>query len=54
MSSKFPLKAKNDNSDGDSKTGFKKDILRYLRSYNVQLLNRWIEKIENADFSAAK
>jgi len=48
------LKSKNDKSDGDSKTGFKKDILRYLCSYNVQLLNQWIQKIEKVDFSAAK
>lgn len=40
--------------NGESKTGFKKDILRYLHSYNVPLLSQWIEKIEKADFSKAK
>lgn len=54
VSPRFPLKNDNCKSDGDSKTGFKKDILRYLRSYNVPLLNQWIQKIVKADFSEAK
>jgi tyrosyl-DNA phosphodiesterase-1 len=49
------LKNEDDKSDGDSKTGFKKDILRYLNSYNnIPLLRSWIQKIEKADFSEAK
>lgn len=54
VSPRFPLKAETNKTDGDSKTGFKKDILRYLRSYNVPLLRQWIQKIEKADFSEAK
>lgn len=54
VSPRFPLKSKDNKSDGDSKTGFKKDILRYLRSYSEPLLNQWIQKIENSDFSEAK
>ncbi|VVC44674.1 Tyrosyl-DNA phosphodiesterase I,Tyrosyl-DNA phosphodiesterase C-terminal domain [Cinara cedri] len=53
VSPKFPLKDKNSKSDGDSKTGFKKDILRYLRSYNLPLIRQWIQKIEETDFSEA-
>ncbi|XP_025411101.1 probable tyrosyl-DNA phosphodiesterase isoform X2 [Sipha flava] len=54
VSPKFPLKNEDDKSDGDSKTGFKKDILRYLNSYNnIPLLRSWIQKIEKADFSEA-
>lgn len=54
VSPRFPLKSDNSKSDGDSKTGFKKDILRYLHSYNVPLLNQWIQKIIKADLSEAK
>jgi tyrosyl-DNA phosphodiesterase-1 len=48
------LKNEDDKSDGDSKTGFKKDVLRYLHYYNLPLLKPWIQKIEKADLSKAK
>ncbi|XP_025200386.1 probable tyrosyl-DNA phosphodiesterase [Melanaphis sacchari] len=53
VSPKFPLKKEDDLSDGNSKTDFKIDILRYLKSYNEQLLSHWIEKVEKVDFSQA-
>lgn len=53
VSPKFPLLAKDNVSDGNSKTDFKIDILRYLRSFNQPLLSQWIEKIEKVDFSLA-
>lgn len=54
VSPKFPLKDKDSKSDGDSKTGFKKDIVRYFSSYNQPLLRQWIQKFEETDFSEAK
>lgn len=54
VSPRIPLKRSNNQTDGDSATNFKKDLLRYLRSYNLELLSRWINKIENADFSEIK
>lgn len=48
------MKDKDNKSDGDSKTGFKKDILRYFSSYNEPLLRQWIQKLEETDFSEAK
>lgn len=45
---------KDNKSDGDSKTGFKKDILRYLSSYDEPLLGKWIQKLQEIDFSEAK
>jgi len=54
VSPKFPLKKENDKSDGNSKTDFKIDILRYLKSFKDPLLTPWITKIEKVDFSQAK
>lgn len=54
MSPKFPLKEEDNKSDGNSKTNFKKDILRYLISFREQSLIHWIKKIEKVDFSQAK
>jgi len=54
VSPRFPLKAENDKSDGNSKTNFKTDILRYLKSFKEPLLIQWIKKIEKVDFSQAK
>ncbi|XP_015371889.1 PREDICTED: probable tyrosyl-DNA phosphodiesterase, partial [Diuraphis noxia] len=53
VSPKFPLIAENDKSDGNSKTNFKIDILRYLKSFKEPLLIQWIKKIEKIDFSQA-
>lgn len=54
VSPKFPLKKEDNTSDGNSKTNFKIDILRYLKSFDEQSLSQWIEKIEKVDFSQAK
>ena len=40
--------------DGDSLTGFKKDLLRYLETYPVVALKPWIEKIRRVDMSSIK
>ncbi|CAH1738102.1 unnamed protein product [Aphis gossypii] len=53
VSPKFPLKKEDNTSDGNSKTNFKIDILRYLKSFDEQSLSQWIEKIEKVDFSQA-
>ncbi|XP_065216562.1 probable tyrosyl-DNA phosphodiesterase [Planococcus citri] len=38
----------------DSETKFKKDLLSYLRAYNLSVLNPWIEKVKNADCREVK
>ncbi|KAL2726846.1 putative tyrosyl-DNA phosphodiesterase isoform X1 [Vespula squamosa] len=40
-----------DTVNGESKTGFKKDFIRYLKSYKQRALSRWIFIVEKADFS---
>lgn len=40
--------------DGDSLTGFKSDLIRYLESYSLSALQPWIEKILQADMSSIK
>lgn len=40
-----------DTNNGESKTGFKKDFLQYLKSYKQQALSSWIDIVEKADFS---
>ncbi|KAI9557608.1 hypothetical protein GHT06_017436 [Daphnia sinensis] len=37
--------------DGDSVTGFKRDLLRYLETYSLVALQPWIEKIRQANMS---
>ncbi|KZS04356.1 putative Tyrosyl-DNA phosphodiesterase [Daphnia magna] len=37
--------------DGDSVTGFKRDLLRYLETYSLVALQPWMEKIRKADMS---
>jgi len=54
VSPKFPLIKEDSTSDGNSKTNFKIDILRYLKSFDEQSLSQWIEKVEKVDFSQAK
>lgn len=54
MSPKFPLKEEDDKSDGNSKTNFKSDILRYLKSFSGPILIPWIKRVEKVDFSQAK
>ncbi|XP_060864486.1 probable tyrosyl-DNA phosphodiesterase [Metopolophium dirhodum] len=53
VSPKFPLKEEDNKSDGNSKTDFKIDILRYLNSFREPSLVPWIKKIEKVDFSQA-
>jgi len=38
-------------SDGESLTGFKKDLKRYLSRYEQPALTQWIWKVQKADFS---
>lgn len=38
----------------DSETNFKRDLLQYLRNYNLPIMDPWIEKVENADFREIK
>ncbi|KAL1506295.1 hypothetical protein ABEB36_005686 [Hypothenemus hampei] len=40
--------------DGESPTGFKADLLNYLRTYKLGILKEWISYIENADFQEIK
>ncbi|XP_057366937.1 probable tyrosyl-DNA phosphodiesterase [Daphnia carinata] len=44
-------KAGENTGDGDSVTGFKRDLLRYLETYSLVALKPWIEKIQQADMS---
>lgn len=39
-------------SDGESPTGFKKDLERYLNKYREPILTQWIWAVRRADFSA--
>lgn len=39
-------------SDGESPTGFKKDLERYLNKYRDPILTQWIWAVRKADFSA--
>lgn len=43
-----------DYSQFDSETHFKKDLLAYLRAYNLPVLETWIEKVKNADCREVK
>ncbi|XP_050548767.1 probable tyrosyl-DNA phosphodiesterase isoform X2 [Daktulosphaira vitifoliae] len=54
VSPKFPQLHSTDKHNGESTTGFKNDILRYLQSYKVELLENWIQRIKKTDFSSAK
>ncbi|XP_018055917.1 PREDICTED: probable tyrosyl-DNA phosphodiesterase [Atta colombica] len=38
-------------SDGESPTGFKKDLERYLDKYNQPVLTQWISAVRRVDFS---
>lgn len=39
-------------SNGESVTEFRKELLNYLSSYNLPLLEQWIQRIRNTDFSS--
>jgi len=41
-------------NDGESATGFKKDLIHYLLEYKVTQLDSWIDRISKSDFSAIK
>lgn len=43
-----------DTTAGESKTGFKESILRYLIEYKIPKLQRYIVKIRKCDFSSVK
>lgn len=40
--------------DGDSKTGFKRDLLEYLRAYKQHHLEEWIRIIGGHDMSSSQ
>ncbi|XP_030750706.1 probable tyrosyl-DNA phosphodiesterase [Sitophilus oryzae] len=40
--------------DGESKTGFKSDLLNFLLSYKIQSLGGWINVVKSADFSEVR
>lgn len=48
----LPLDA--DAKSGDSPTHFKADLVRYLRVYQLPLLEEWLEKVQRADFSSVR
>ncbi|XP_062974016.1 tyrosyl-DNA phosphodiesterase 1 [Elgaria multicarinata webbii] len=41
-------------SDGESHTNFKSDLISYLKSYNSPTLNEWVEIIKQHDFSETR
>lgn len=41
-------------SDGDSATGFKTDLLRYLRHYSLSPMKEYVRAVEACDFSTVK
>nr|XP_023029940.1 probable tyrosyl-DNA phosphodiesterase [Leptinotarsa decemlineata] len=41
-------------TDGDSPTGFKKELLNYLKTYNEPLLKQFIEYVKRADFGLVR
>lgn len=40
--------------DGVGPTGFKTTLLTYLKHYEVDCLNEWINNVRKADFSEVK
>ena len=47
-----PLPESANTSDGESPTGFKKDLKRYLSRYRHPVLTEWICAVQGADFSS--
>ncbi|CAD1475223.1 unnamed protein product, partial [Heterotrigona itama] len=47
-----PLPESANPGDGESPTGFKKDLERYLNKYRVPVLTEWISVVRRADFSS--
>ncbi|XP_043527863.1 probable tyrosyl-DNA phosphodiesterase isoform X2 [Frieseomelitta varia] len=47
-----PLPESANPGDGESPTGFKKDLERYLNKYKVPALTEWISLVRRADFSS--
>ncbi|KAH8263035.1 hypothetical protein KR044_003547 [Drosophila immigrans] len=53
MSPRLPAMMEDaDSTAGESATGFKADLLRYLEVYQVAQLESWLERIRKTDFSA--
>ncbi|KAK2584626.1 hypothetical protein KPH14_006975 [Odynerus spinipes] len=46
-----PLPQSANTTEGESKTGFKKDLLRYLNAYKNPALTEWISTVRRTDFS---
>lgn len=46
-----PLPNTSNTTEGESRTGFKKDLVRYLNTYRNPMLTEWISTVRRADFS---
>lgn len=49
-----PLPDDSDTAAGESPTGFKESLVRYLVSYNIPRLQTWITRVRKSDFSDVK
>ncbi|XP_060531183.1 probable tyrosyl-DNA phosphodiesterase isoform X2 [Cylas formicarius] len=54
LSPRCPKLEEGSSSSGESITGFKADLLNYLKSYSLPILNDWIGYVKNCDFSNIK
>lgn len=55
MSPRLPvIESKNANDYCDSETNFKRDLLYYLESYKLPVLQPWIDRVKSADFREVK
>ncbi len=50
----FPPLEDGSTSDGDSCTGFKRDLLRYLETYKTSQVNAWVKVVQQHNLSAAR
>ena len=41
-------------ADGESPTGFRADLVRYLSHYRLACLAPWLERVRRTDFSAVR
>lgn len=55
LSPKCPAHTDNEDiTNGDSPTGFRDDLLRYLITYNIAQLQPWIARIRKTNFKEVK
>lgn len=50
----YEMKLQGHSSNGESVTGFRGDLIRYLNKYNQASLQEWTARIQRIDFSAVK